>query len=615
MQHTFTYPAISSADYLLPLSLDLYKKADNKYLTKQYIILLFRELRRRKNVVGKNLFVEIARPPTEEESIGDTDFRISALCFLYKEPAAFLEKKKAPPVTKCAHLCILDFPDYVAITKSNLTLPESFRSQWEEIPVDMLLYSFLTEETRVESIHTTGLAKGETAIRRKSLTGADITSACPATGNSYDALRSLRLVNETERLHISLLRSHISGYGRRYPLPEFIRWVNNIRLRIAAYRGKQRHDFLQSFATTRPYPAVRDRLRPVGLMLMQEKLLDDILSGHLVDITLNNTSLLSGKTPALPIFSEVFPLSPTASPDTYEARDTPYGPLLIRKERKSISLHGAGLDRYQLHFNNGSILPMGTYLRRRHYYIVFFREHGLVYTAKTLYKYASTPMMLQHFQDVFHPLPALADTTGEKGNISPTSTCFEADSIFGLVEQTFSQDYDCFICDDLGNEWADHIGISEKRISFFVSKFHPLPDDTRNSRLAVSPLHIAVSQAQKNLALLTPGRRKLQKKYALWASDYPQSRIPRLRKGKSVQYAIMQWQNAMERTGVQQQMNIVINHLSYATICRHLQQYRTAMEHDEADIDLATIQLVHLISGLYTACQHRCVELRIFCRP
>lgn len=81
--------------------------------------------------------------------------------------------------------------------------------------------------------------------------------------------------------------------------------------------------------------------------------------------------------------------------------------------------------------------------------------------------------MTLHFLDIFEGYADLSSVRSEKGDTSDKSkNTFDDDSEFCFVEKTFKENYDYFICDDLGMEYADHIGITKERhqVSFFLSK-------------------------------------------------------------------------------------------------------------------------------------------------
>lgn len=604
-----------SHDFILTESLYLYKKVRSDFYKPKEIERLFTALRGKKNAPGNNIIAEAGREPIATEMIDGTDFRISALCFSFKEKVPFLSTAEAPDELKYAYLCLLDFGDYLAVTKRNLTLQGTFIASLEGVPHEVLSRCFISPDTRYESIRTTSLSRSENAIRNKSYSANDLSEALPATGNSTDALSSMRLTDGADRLGITLSTSRISGYSKTDNFAEFIHWVYQIKEQVSNYHSCESNDFLNGFASPSSYEQQHAKLLPIGLVVMWEKLLTDISQKRITKITHNDETISDNFEQILKLSSEMLDLHATSSPIRYEAIHEIFGALQIKKNKKYISLLSAKMEQYIIHFDGDESMTLLAYLNAHHCFVVFFRERCMTYHAKTLYKDAQLPIRMKQFMEVFEALPTLEHVTSEKGELSDSSTEFSTGSEFRLVEDTFADEYDYFICDDLGLEWGDHIGISDKRISIFASKFKELPTSRPNARISVSKLHDVVAQAQKSIAFLNPSPDKLDKKAEHWAKNYGKTQIPLLRRGESADKAVAQWKETTQRLGVSLQMNIVINTLSKSTVEGYFQQFKEAEESDDANLDPSILQLVWLVSGLYTTCQSNHAELRILCRP
>ena len=104
------------------------------------------------------------------------------------------------------------------------------------------------------------------------------------------------------------------------------------------------------------------------------------------------------------------------------------------------------------------------------------------------------------------PQSNIENVTSEKGNFTNTQTSFDFDSMFGFVENIFSNE-DYIFCDDLGDEWADHItfNLQDPSISFIHSKH----GDTSTS---ASNLHDVVGQGIKNLGNMFFSKEQLDNK-------------------------------------------------------------------------------------------------------
>jgi hypothetical protein len=68
----------------------------------------------------------------------------------------------------------------------------------------------------------------------------------------------------------------------------------------------------------------------------------------------------------------------------------------------------------------------------------------------------------------------LSGVTDEKGSFTAAQVGFDPDSTFGVIERSIADGDEILVCDDLGDEWADFIGLnnssSTPRITFYHAK-------------------------------------------------------------------------------------------------------------------------------------------------
>jgi hypothetical protein len=133
-----------------------------------------------------------------------------------------------------------------------------------------------------------------------------------------------------------------------------------------------------------------------------------------------------------------------------------------------------------------------------------FRDDGFVDGGAALLRYLRSNSLLD-------------DVTDEKGDFAPRQTAFDAVSTFGVIEASVAEGDDILVCDDLGDEWADFIGLnnsgSPPRITFYHAKHGPLS-------LGAGPFHISVSQAIKNLQRMSLPAESIGAKIRRWKQNY-----------------------------------------------------------------------------------------------
>ena len=108
---------------------------------------------------------------------------------------------------------------------------------------------------------------------------------------------------------------------------------------------------------------------------------------------------------------------------------------------------------------------------------------------------------------ILFPITGIENVTSEKGRgYNNDSTDFAQDSMFHVVETDVCANAQFVVCDDMGNEWADHIAINGDTISFIHSKCKG------SSSLSASNFLEVICQAIKNIGHLNPSNDELERK-------------------------------------------------------------------------------------------------------
>ena len=166
--------------------------------------------------------------------------------------------------------------------------------------------------------------------------------------------------------------------------------------------------------------------------------------------------------------------------------------------------------------------------------------------------------------------------------------------------------FDYFICDDCEREWADHIGISADKITFFVEKYN-------DSQRSASAFQDAVGQALKNLGYLTPTDASLNEKIEGWANNHTTSSIPRLRKhpeDKNVNDAINLWKKNRMNPLCQKEMCLVVNFISLNEFTQNLNRINDL---NNIVLKTTTLQRLWFLSSFVNACSEVGVTPKIYC--
>ncbi|MBL0147109.1 MAG: hypothetical protein IPP48_16760 [Chitinophagaceae bacterium] len=200
--------------------------------------------------------------------------------------------------------------------------------------------------------------------------------------------------------------------------------------------------------------------------------------------------------------------------------------LVLKKGKNSIIVSGSKLKNIYIEYITGEILNLLSAINKDSLYIVSFQNIDIRYSTRTLFKDNKLIGNIDYFLKSIETTASLKSANSEKGNITSTSSSFDATSIFGIIETSISTEQ-YLLCDDLGDEWADYIGFTpNKLVRFYHAK-------SSSKKYSASAFHDLVSQAIKNIGNFDFNKELTPKKTKISAL-YSGCKIKRLRKGKII---------------------------------------------------------------------------------
>jgi len=279
--------------------------------------------------------------------------------------------------------------------------------------------------------------------------------------------------------------------------------------------------------------------------------------------------------------------------------DVEVGQLVVRSTKISLVseqlgdvevVHEDGTTETLNHvFNNGSQPLRLTFSDASYAYAAgqLFRDHRLL---------ASRAALLEVLSGRLPP-----DASVEKGEANDR---FAADSLFGFVVDHASANDQYLVCDDMGAEWADFIGVSTARqqITFYHCKGGRV-------EVGASGLHEVVSQAAKNLGYLTASAAELNTRRAKWEGSWKTTPIPRLLRGAAVADFVAAFVKAAAAPQATRRVTLVTSSLSKAAV---------AQAFDDIDLDSLRPEVLHvlwLLSVFVDQCRSIGAVPEIVCRP
>lgn len=598
-------------DLFVAKTASFYVSARN--LTDKGIRTLFTDIRDAQENSGNAIFRH------EREHLGDA--RWSALCFLYDGTPAFLDPTTDVRERLCGYVLVVEYGGYVAIFSSRVSVPSKFKTEYlAHIPAGRVEAAIAKQDAVFSKLRMRNMSVSRYAMRSKTLEAADLANVVGPAGSRRYAPQAYSVV--VDGLHATATpstgriayRSDRVGHGELIDFAKVvIDGLGNSNAPVSA--------FLRTFA--RPI-ALSDALRdsnPTTLAIDTASLLEDVAgeepafrlirgNDNRIAITeIELQQLIEALEQPLEIRGDG-KIREAYAPQSHD----PTATISLNKGRIALrSLTVAdGIEVESTSYPLGQdpdVRPLRNFIDDYDEFLVLFADIRLAYIGGTVFRDETLVDGGSAFLKRLHSQQALIGVTSEKGNFSATHTAFDSDSTFGVIVDHVAANDEILVCDDLGDEWADFIGLKNvglPQISFYHGKHGDLS-------LGASAFHVSVSQAIKNLGNMSFPADRMNAKVQGWTADYANNnhvtRIPRIVRGNVPTLAADLGQTRTAPEAIRRAV-IVTSSLSRQAVADVLAGAQVGQAPSPA-----FVQLYWLLQSFFSDCNEAGVTGSIVCRP
>lgn len=595
----------------------------------------FHKLKKRLSLAAINgLFTSIRSAHAEPSNNSFAHRRVphgpavwSAICFSYEQKPAFLADEAGAEERVWGFLLLVEHRGHAAIFKSRLNLPNAFVTRYlgrvsaERVDAAIARQDAIFEKVRLRNLSVSGFA-----MRTKSYEANDLKAVVgPAGANRYAPLGyALRAGDDHYTTTPSTGR--IAMRSERIGHLELVDYaVSVIDDLLGAEAG--RNDFIRTFARAVNLEEALETARPVAFAVDIAGLAGAIHDARLIRLVrfddgnclqlpkVEVDTLLGQLGQVLEVgdvAGKLCSLSPPGMPqDSVGAIALNKSDIALRRFDLPLT---AGVFVEDTQYPLGTApdrLPLRRYIDKENGYIILFSDPALGYIGGNLFRDGA---MAEGGDVLLRYLVANADldnATDEKGTFTVGQTAFDADTTFGGIIASVADGDEILVCDDLGDEWADFIGLdnqaSPPRVSFYHGKHGALS-------LGASPFHVSVSQAQKNLERMMLPAETMGGKINGWRNNYisgsgVHTAIPRVVRGNPDLLAAAFEQARAAPDAIRRAM-IVTSSLSKGAVEQALADIRAGGRPDPY-----FIQLYQLLMSFFSACTDMNAFGYVVCRP
>jgi hypothetical protein len=503
--------------------------------------------------------------------------------------------------TRYGFLLLLERDGFVGVLGSNIgNIAESVSE--DRVSYQKLLALHSDADTEIEALSTRSLRAARVGVTQSTQRGRHLEKTLSRVGANQAAPFQVSLRHADQAWRISPGSGRVALSGGRAAIPEICAWFGTTCQDIE--KATEPSDFIKAFAHPIALSDLPANVLPTALQL-DSSVVDDLIE---LGATLrrNDTALTDAEIEAVRQLIRNLWLVDTPRTRADEEAEmwrlkvdgAEVGQLLVRATKISVVsdrlrdvqvVYQEGTSETLHHVFNGSQPLRITFSDATYAYAAgqLFRDHRLL---------ASRGPLLDVLSGHLPP-----DASVEKGEANGR---FAADSLFGFVVGHASALDQYLICDDMGAEWADFIGVStaQHQITFYHCK-------GGHVEVGASGLHEVVSQAAKNLGYLTASAAELNTRRAKWEGDWSATLIPRLQRGAAVVDFAAAFVKAVAAPQATRRVTLVTSALSKAAVARAF---------DDIDINAPRAEVVHvlwLLSVFVDQCRSMGAVPEIVCRP
>lgn len=587
-------------------------------LSNEGINRLFTTIRAQARRPSRNLF------RVDRVVLGDA--RYSAICFSYERDLSFLSPEANVIERVYGYVLIVEHGPYIAVFKSGLDLPSAFKTaHLGKVANERIERAIARQGAVFEKLRLRNMSISPLALRSKSLEARDLENTV-ATSSASRFIPQAYSVRRGDGVYSATPNTgRISRRADRSGVEAIVAWTIQISDLLQADDGAVA-GFIRGFARPIELTALPADIRPTFVGIDTMGLADALFSAddgvRLVREGANGVEeLLQAEAEA--VLSALEPACPVVRRRRlFEVRaedgDTPIATLRIGATRIGLrkldvpQIAGISVEKRSHPLGeDDNAVSLSRYLDRENLFTILFSDLALAYINGALFRDEALAGGGNALLARLQVDPSLAHTTSEKGDFAVGQLEFEQNCVFRSVVDTIANGDDVLLCDDLGDEWADFIGVSTQSSPTMISFYHAKHG---NQSLSASAFHESVGQAIKNLGRMGLPADMLPHKLAGWANRYRnngvQTDIARMIRGGTSQQISEKLDAVRAAPDALQRVFIVTSSLS-----------RAQVEGVLADVVQGTapsphfVQLYWLLMSYFSACVEMGVQGYVVCRP
>ncbi|MAD53396.1 MULTISPECIES: hypothetical protein [unclassified Idiomarina] len=591
-----------------------YRKKPNKQLSNTAVSKIFRDLS--KDRMTRSVTLQKIR---DEVVINGHPSKLSICVFKIKsKPSFFKNYIEDEHEIKFCYIVVFEYRDYIVISKKNVSSSTDLDAYLDDVDYSTLSRLYADSDSKFHKLALDNLDVSDSAIRSKSLEARALEDSYSTFGANNYAVRNMRITSRGHLYSLTLSTARINRHNGKVSVQQLREWMADVCNDIENFSATD--SFIDSFALPISFEDRICSLTPNGILLKLNSLVDATNEQSLVrsyikadpqDIDLELGRYITKYDQFLDIEADEGRYFAVSSRNKYLFNLIG---IEIKILKKSIKIKSNAFRSILLEFASGETQSLEEYINKNHCFVITFDNPEVAYNSKKLFENTQLLSNISSFMSIFEPCEELSDASSEKGIFSTASVSFSPCSIFNKVENVIDTNSTYLFLDDLGNEWADHISVSDGIIEFYHSK-------SGDEGLSASKFQDVVGQAQKNLGNLVPPHHRIDGKRTLWSRTYiakvgnqsVDTNISRLRKSPAdftIDDGLEFYKKQTRKPNLRKAVYLVVNFISKSRLENNLTALQMGNQVERRN---EVIQILWFISSLISSCKEQGTEIKIIC--
>lgn len=508
---------------------------------------------------------------------------------------------------KYAYLLLLECDDALVILKKYIDSPESLFDKFiEEYDYEKFCHFFGNQSPEYERVAMKNMSISNAVIRSRSLEAKNLNGIIPSVSSSRSIPTNFRMKIGQEIYTLTPNTSRVSHRDKKSYLDELIDWA--IETKNELNITTKSSEFLNNFASPIClHDIIQSKHKVVGLFLDVSEIEEKVSNGHA------ELKKMNGQVLNVDEWKKLFnrlrsPIPILNDQASYRWLNLP---LKIKCSKNVITIKSSLLDSVFVDEGNNIEYGLLSYLNKEKTFSAIFDTPNYSYYSRSCFEDKNLLESIDYILNVFDDNYDFSFVNSEKEKKhSNTLVRFPKKSLFRAVEDEYCKDFDIIICDDMNDEWADHIAIknngSVSEIAFIHSKF------VKKDSYGASAFHEVVAQALKNIGRTQADKKLFEVKYNNeWCKHYESTQIPRV-------IGTSNWNDLEKALDALNKNPNAIKKIVLAT--PFLKKSKLTTELKKIGSPNSTckphyVQLIWLINTFVSSCKEYGVQAHILCKP